>query len=73
MHRNIIALLKRGVNNNDPKSRVVKLVGGPRVGPFNRKIFKKFVKKLWLVLKLNVFFIISKKLKIKNKKNPAIG
>ena len=30
-----------------------------------KKFFKKFVKKLWLVLKLNVFFIISKKLKIK--------
>ena len=28
-----------------------------------KKLFKKFVKKLWLVLKLNIFFIISKKLK----------
>ena len=35
-----------------------------------KKHFKKLVKKLWLVLKLNVFFIISKKLKTK-KKNPG--
>ena len=32
-----------------------------------KKLFKKLVKKLWLVLKLNVFFIINKKLKTKNK------
>ena len=31
-----------------------------------KKLFKKLIKKLWLVLKLNVFFIISKKLKKKN-------
>ena len=38
-----------------------------------KKIFKKFVKKLWLVLKLNVFFIISKKLKTKKKKSGSPG
>ena len=27
-----------------------------------KKLFKKLVKKLWLVLKLNIFFIISKKI-----------
>ena len=32
-----------------------------------KKLIKKLVKKSWLVLKLKVFFIISKKLKIKIK------
>ena len=31
------------------------------------KHIKKLVKKSWLILKLNIFFIISKKLKIKKK------
>ena len=33
-----------------------------------KKLFKKLVKKFWLVLKLNVFFIISKQFKTKKKK-----
>ena len=37
------------------------------------KLFKKLVKKSWLVLKLNVFFIISKKLKKKKNSGPPVN